>query len=119
MSATPRILLDSHALIGEGPVWDDRAQVLYWVDILDKCVHIYDPESGNDRRIDVGQKIGCLVLCESSGVMVALEDGIYQLDVDNEKLNIFTNIESQFPQNRFNEGKCDPAGRLWVGSMSM
>ena len=113
------LILDAKAVLGEGPVWDAGNNLLYWVDILDACVHVFDPDTGMDRQIDVGQQIGCLVLCESGNAMVGLEDGIYKLNIASGQLHKFADPEPHLSDNRFNDGKCDPAGRLWIGSMSM
>jgi len=114
-----KLVLNSRSIIGESPVWDDRNNFLYWIDILDKCVHVFDPDTGGDKRINVGQQIGCLVLCESGNAVVGLEDGIYKLDIKSGELHKFANPEPHLTNNRFNDGKCDPVGRLWIGSMSM
>lgn len=119
MNNALELIMDSKAVIGECPVWDDRNALLYWIDILGKCVHIFNPNTGNDRCIDVGQQIGCLVLCKSGNAIVGLEDGIYTLDLKTSDLQKFADPEPNFPENRFNDGKCDAAGRLWIGSMSM
>lgn len=119
MNSALELILDSKAVIGECPVWDDRNALLYWIDIIGKCVHVFDPNTGNDKCIDVGQQIGCLVLCESGNAVVGLEDGIYTLNLKTGSIEKFADPEPHLAGNRFNDGKCDAAGRLWIGSMSM
>lgn len=111
------LALDARALLGEGPIWDARGQVLYWVDISGAKVHVHDPATGEDRAIDVGQPVGTVVPRRSGGVMVALRDGFAALDLDTGALNMIVDPEAHLPQNRFNDGKCDPAGRFWAGTM--
>ena len=67
---TPEIVVDAHARLGEGPVWDDQAEILYWVDILGKQVHAYG--SGGDRVFDVGVHVGALALRRSGGLVLAV-----------------------------------------------
>ena len=111
------LVLDAKALLGEGPIWDARAGVLYWVDISGCKVHIFDPATGADRAIDVGQSVGTVVPRRSGGVMVALRDGFAALDLHSGALTMIADPEAHLPDNRFNDGKCDPAGRFWAGTM--
>lgn len=113
------LVLDARAMLGEGPCWDDRTGKLYWLDILDKSVHVFTPETGEDIRLDMGQQVGCIGLCESEGAVVGLEDGLYMLDTASGDLSKLVDPEPELPENRCNDGKSDPAGRFWVGSLSM
>jgi hypothetical protein len=63
------VVLDAHATVGEGPVWDERTGTLVWVDIMNNSVHVYDPASGTDRAIDDGQPVGAAALRGSGGVV--------------------------------------------------
>jgi sugar lactone lactonase YvrE len=111
------LTLDAKALLGEGPIWDARKQVLYWVNIMGNEVHEFHPATGRDRVFDVGQPVGTVVPRRSGGVMVALRDGFAALDTDTGALTMVADPEAHLPQNRFNDGKCDPAGRFWAGTM--
>jgi sugar lactone lactonase YvrE len=113
----PEVAVDMPAIVGEGPIWDADEQVLYWVDILSALVCIYNPQSGKNRTIDVGQVVGTVVPRASSGLMLALHNGFSALDLQTEKLTPIADPERKIPGNRFNDGKCDPAGRFWAGTM--
>lgn len=65
-----------------------------------------------------GQMIGTVVPAESGKMIVALENGLYQLDPTTGSKKFIANPEEDIPGNRFNDGKCDPAGRFWAGTMS-
>ncbi len=110
------LALDAKALLGEGPWWNTRTQQLYWVDIEGNAFHVFDPTTGHDRKIDVGQMIGCCVGRKSGGVVLALQNGFYALNLETEKLTPLVDPESHLPENRFNDGKCDSRGRLWAGT---
>ena len=114
---TPELVLDARAELGEGVSWDATAQVLYWVDILQQEVHIFDPASGADRCINVGQYVGAAVPTVDGDLMLAMHHGFARLDPDTETLTPVCDPESHLPDNRFNDGKCDPAGRFWAGTM--
>jgi sugar lactone lactonase YvrE len=113
------LVLDAKAILGEGAAWVANRQRLYWVDIQGKKVHVYDPAEGSDRAIEVDQQVGTLAPREKGGLVLALERGLYFLDEDSGKTEFIADPESDQPTNRFNDGKCDPAGRFWGGTMSM
>jgi sugar lactone lactonase YvrE len=121
MTISAELILDAHATLGEGALWDSRNQRLLWVDILGKKLHLFDPSTRQDRAIDIGQFIGTVVPRRSGGVMVAVYDGFAALDpdADNVKLDFIADPEADSPDTRFNDGKCDPAGRFWAGTMSL
>lgn len=110
------LMLDAKVLLGEGPWWNARTQRLYWVDIEGCAVHVFDPATGNDRKIDVGQMVGCVVGRSSGDLLVALQHGFYNLGLETEALELIVDPESDLPENRFNDGKCDSRGRLWAGT---
>jgi sugar lactone lactonase YvrE len=116
---TAELVLDARAELGEGVNWDAAKGVLYWVDILHHEVHIFDPASGADRCIRVGQYVGAAVPTSAGDLMLALHHGFARLDPDTGTLTPVCDPESHLPDNRFNDGKCDPAGRFWAGTMHM
>ena len=112
------LAVEKDALVGEGAIWDAEKQVLYWVDILSHELYIYDPASGENRTIPTCQAVGTVVVRQSGGLVVALHNGFAHVDVDSGKITpIGEDPERSIPANRFNDGKCDPAGRLWAGTM--
>ena len=113
------LLLDAHALVGEGPVWDDASGTLVWVDIMSNAVHRYDPATGRDVSIDVGQPVGAAVLRRGGpGLALALRDGFGMLDEGSGQVQLVAAVEADVPTNRMNDGKCDPGGRFWAGTMA-
>ncbi|WP_316568725.1 SMP-30/gluconolactonase/LRE family protein [Neobacillus sp. YIM B06451] len=117
MQKEVELVVDAKAVLGEGPSWDRKSGVLYWVDIEGKKVHLYDPSTGDDNAIDVGQMVGAIVPRESGGAVVALETGFHFLNLETGGLEPICDPETNLDTNRFNDGKCDPAGRFWAGTM--
>lgn len=111
--------IDSKSDLGEGAIWNPKTGELLWIDIHAEILNLYNPATGNNKEMFTGQKIGTVVPTESGDVLVALKNGIYRLDPQTGTKKLIVNPESHLPNNRFNDGKCDPAGRLWVGTMSM
>lgn len=112
------VLIKSQAHLGECPCWHQEKQLLYWVDTNKKQLHVYQPETKTDRTIQLEKLVGCVVPRKSGGVVLGLEDGFAALDLKTEKLTYLARYpESHLLSNRFNDGKCDPAGRFFAGTM--
>lgn len=112
-----RLVLDAKATLGEGAIWHPVEQKLYWVDIEGKQLHIYDPASDENQAISTGEKVGTVVPVQGGGVLLALQDGIHKMDVRSGETTFVVNAEKD-PGIRYNDGKCDPAGRFWVGTIA-
>ena len=110
------LVYDAKAILGEGPVWDKDRQELMWVDIEKGELHFFNPRRGDDRRTALGSRVGMAVPGSDGKIIVALENGLATM-VEEGLPEIFANPEPDRPNNRFNDGKCAPEGRLWVGTM--
>ena len=112
---TVTVAHDAAATIGEGPVWDARGQRLIWVDIAEREVHRFDPVTGTDAVTAVPGMPGIAVPRAQGGLVLAIDHGFGFLDDEGR----FESI-TQMPQGpipvRFNDGRCDAAGRFWAGT---
>ena len=113
------LVLDARADLGEGPVWHVREQRLYWVDITAGDIHVYDPHGTPDLVYGVGQMVGTAVPRRSGGLVLATHAGLGMFDLVRREFTLLAAPEQHLPDNRFNDGKCDPRGRFWAGTMSM
>ena len=105
------------SLWGEGPLWWEDA--LLYVDIRGQAVIRFDPASGQETVWDCGERVGTVVPRASGGLILAGDNGISFLDpITGAKTPIADPEADKRPQNRFNDGKCDPSGRFWAGTMS-
>ncbi|MBE3559865.1 MAG: SMP-30/gluconolactonase/LRE family protein [Ktedonobacteraceae bacterium] len=103
--------------LGEGPVWDSDAQILYWVDIMENTFYRYNPISGTHEVVNVGVPIGVLAVRASGGLVMATRDGFAFWDERKQKLEFIADPEADKPRNRFNDGAVDCKGRFWAGTM--
>lgn len=117
METMAQLEYEIKAQLGEGAFWNHRSQELFWVDIEGQQLHIYDPASKSNRSLPTPSKIGTVVPQTDSTAVVALVDGIYIMNTNNGELEVLSEVEKEMTYNRFNDGKCDPNGNLWVGSM--
>lgn len=112
-----RIVLDAGCGVGEGPFWDDRRDALWWVDIVGNEVLRWRPGEAEVLRRPV-PGFPCAVIGRRGGGMVlARAAGVDFFDPDSGAVTGFVAPEADRPANRGNEAKCDPSGRLWLGTM--
>jgi sugar lactone lactonase YvrE len=112
------LVLDAKATLGEGAIWHPAEKRLYWVDIEGRVLHLYDPATAEDKVWPVGERVGTVVPAVNGGALVALQNGIHFIDTNTGDLRSVVN-PIKVDDIRFNDGKCDPAGRFWVGTMAL
>lgn len=115
---TAELLLDARAELGEGPVWDPEGACLWWVDIDRGRIHRTDPVTREDRDIDVGQPVGAVGLRAAGGLVAAVRDGFGDVDTRRGTFHLRTPVEIDVPDTQMNDGKPDPAGRFWAGTLA-
>ncbi len=106
---------DVRALHGEGPVWVEREQALYWVDINGRKV--LRLKGGDVTEWPTPMRVGSIAPRQSGGFVAGTDQGFAFIDLDVERFEIFGHPEPDLPRNRFNDGKLDRAGRYWAGTM--
>ena len=102
---------------GEGPIyWKDH---LFYVDIEGHCLICLNPETQKEEFWEIGERIGTVVPTQTDNLLCAGDSGIYRFDPSsNQKTNLADPEANKRPENRFNDGKCDPSGRFWAGTIS-
>jgi len=102
--------------VGEGPVWDESEQALYYIDILEKRVMRWDPASADHQTWQMPAMIGSMALREQGGAIVALPDGIHVLDFASGAVTPFALFDPADPAIQLADGKVDRAGRFVFGT---
>lgn len=110
-------VLQWDAIVGESPVWHPQEQRLYWIDIQGKQVHRFDPESKANKSFLLPEIVTCIALRAQGGLILTLEKSFAFFDPATNHLQRISSVEENIPANRFNDGKCDPQGRFWAGTM--
>jgi D-xylonolactonase len=120
-----RVADATRCTLGEGPLWvtaDDGADrgahgALWWVDIKAPAIHRLDPIVGKCTSFPMEIPVTALAPRENGGMIAATGEGLAWFDPIVGRLEDFTDPEPDRPGNRFNDGKLDPAGRFWAGTM--
>lgn len=111
------VAADSGDVLGESPSWLARERCLYWIDLRAPALRRLDPASGAVESWAMPDLIGAVVGRRGGGVVVAVRHGLYGFDPETAELTPLASVESGPPENRLNDAKCDPAGRIFCGSM--
>ncbi|MEH2070916.1 MAG: SMP-30/gluconolactonase/LRE family protein [Nostoc sp.] len=111
-------VLEARARLGEGPIWDSTKKQLYWIDTYNHKVHQFDPLTGKNSFFDVGDVVGAIATAGTDRLIITLRHHLAFLNTQTGEVTPILEIEDNPPNNRLNDGKCDPQGRFWFGSMS-
>ncbi|HZY17354.1 MAG TPA: SMP-30/gluconolactonase/LRE family protein [Ramlibacter sp.] len=103
--------------LGESPFWHPQERRLYWVDIPGRCLRRADPATGAVDSWPVPQEPGCIAPARSGGLVVALRDGVYRARTWGGALEQVHRFGHDVATTRFNDGKADPLGRFWAGTL--
>lgn len=101
---------------GEGPVW--WHEQFWYVDISGMALVCFDPQSGEEKVLPVGQRIGFALPCQSGRWIWGGDHGLYFLDLQSGESTFLHDPEADLPENRFNDAGISPDGRLFAGSIT-
>jgi sugar lactone lactonase YvrE len=105
--------------LGEVPVWSVREACLWWVDVLAAVLRRYEPATGRQTSYPVPvRRLGCVALRARGGLALGTEQGVLGFDPATGAIAPLVQPEPGKPTHRLNDGRCDRAGRLWIGSMN-
>ena len=112
-----RVAVGAAALLGESPVWHPREGALYYCDIPGHKLHRFDPASGELRHWDFATDVASLAPRLDGTLLLAMRDGLWRFDPASGQRERLAEPLYDPARERFNDGKCDPQGRFWVGTI--
>lgn len=118
MSVVVECVVPCNDVLGECPLWDERAGMLWWVDSRAPAVRCWAPGSNKVQSFALPVVVGSIALGEHGGMIAATAAGLQAFDPDNGGLAPLCDPEAHLPENRFNDGRCDRQGRFLAGTMS-
>lgn len=118
-TADVQVLGEGRTNVGECPLYDERSHRLYWIDVRDTpAIHALDLASGSQRDWPLREDIGAIALTRARRLLAALRSGFAYFDPDSGAFAPIVDPEAHLPHTRMNDGRCDPSGRFWCGSMN-
>jgi sugar lactone lactonase YvrE len=119
LSMEIRVWVDCDNKLGESPIWDEREQLLYWIDGLSCQIWRCAADGSDVQHWDLPATIGSIALREQGGAVVAMETGLHLFDFDTGGLTLVGHPEEGREGVRLNDGKVDGRGRFVVGSLDI
>jgi sugar lactone lactonase YvrE len=105
--------------VGEGPIWLAERGELAWVDISFGLIHLFEPATGRVRTIKVGEMVGSIAPIAGGGLVAAVATGFVRVDLASGAIHRLAELDPPDPTVRMNDGKADPWGRFWAGTMGL
>lgn len=116
MSTTSiHVITETPMQVGECPIWSIKEQSLYWIDINGCKVHRWNETSQYEWMLP--SQPGCIAFCDQGGLIVATRHGIVHLNTASGELTPIADAPYDTEKFRFNDGRCDAHGRLWLGTL--
>ena len=112
-----RVAVAASALLGESPVWHPTERALYYCDIPGHRLHRFDPVSGHLAHWSFDTDVASLAPMLGGALLLALRDGLWRFDPLTGARERLVEPPYEPATERFNDGKCDPQGRFWVGTI--
>jgi len=116
-TSKPKILWKAKTYLGEGVLWVPLQKCIYFVDIKNKKIFIFNIKNKNKNIIKINKQIGFLAHIKNNIFILGLEDELRIVNLRSKKIIKSIKIEKNKPRNRLNDGKVDPNGKLWFGTM--
>jgi len=102
--------------LGEGPIWSANTNSVTWTDITQNTFHTADIDTGRTMSFGVPSMVGAIAHSKDGGYIAATQKGFARIGVDGK----YSPLHSFLPDDmRMNDGKVDPSGRFWAGSMAL
>ena len=112
-----RVAVALHSELGESPMWHPREQRLYWCDIAGKRLNRHDAKRGVVDHWEFDSEPASCAPCLDGTLLLAMRDGLWRFDPARGERTRLAAPPYDPAKERFNDGKCDPHGRFWVGTI--
>ncbi|GMQ28920.1 SMP-30/gluconolactonase/LRE family protein [Algoriphagus confluentis] len=110
--------ITSQCFLGEGPLWIANLGCFFWVDIEMGNLHCYHLASEKLEIRHFPNRLAVVLEGQNGKLILGLDRRLVRYDWDKEVIEELCEVESDLALNRFNDGKVDPQGRIWIGTLS-
>jgi sugar lactone lactonase YvrE len=118
MQALTITSIPSQCFLGEGPLWIAKLGCFFWVDIEKGKLHRYHLGSKQLENRYFPHRLAVVLEAENGKLILGLDRKLVRYDWETEQIEELCGVEEHLPLNRFNDGKVDPQGRIWIGTLS-
>jgi L-arabinonolactonase len=114
MQGTAELAVDARNWLGEGVLWCDRTQAVWWTDINGATLWRRAAD-GQVAQWPMPERLGCLALCDDDRLLLGLASGVALFDPATSAMSTIVPVDSGEPTARINDGRCDRQGRFVFG----
>jgi sugar lactone lactonase YvrE len=112
------LFIDCRCELGEGPLWNPLLQRLFWFDILNQTLFSADTSGHIVDRFTFKDVVSAAAIIDRDTLVVAQAGALLKFDIATDTSTVLSPIEEDLPGNRTNDGRANPAGGFWIGTMS-
>lgn len=117
MKYNAKEILNIKSTLGECPLWSIKNQVLYFVDILKPAMYCFNPVTKDLKEYEMPEAICCIGLREEGGFIAGMKTGVFLLNDEGQIIQKVADNPTDASKSRFNDGKVDPWGHFWCGTI--
>ena len=114
----PKIILECNCFLGESPYWHKTSNSFFWVDIEGGILYKYHMTTKETKHWKFNHKLSLVIEGDNDNLILALDLKIASFDLITEKLEWLSKLDGNGIVHRFNDGKCDDKGTLWIGALN-
>ena len=112
-----QVLNDTNCMLGEGPFWHPEREALFWFDIVGK--RLYCHEDGASRHWQFDEYVSAASWVDRDTLLMASATGLWRFDILSGERRLVMPLEAENPVTRSNDGRADPWGGFWIGTMGV
>ncbi len=110
-----QVFSDTACTLGEGPLWHPERKQLFWFDILSKKLLTRDTDG--EQSWSFGDCVSTAGWVDTDTLLMASESGLHHFDITTGQRKLIVPMEADNPVTRSNDGRADPWGGFWIGTM--
>ena len=110
--------IPSQCFLGEGPYWHAGRQSFFWVDIENGKLFEHNLNTEETKTRSFPHRLAVVLESEDGSLILGLDRKLAKFDLETEEITWLCEVEQEYPLHRFNDGKVDPKGRIWIGTLS-
>lgn len=111
-----RAISDVVSDLGEGPIWSPQTNCVTWTDITQNKFHTADLDTGATQTFSAPSMLGAIAHTRGGDYIAATQEGFAHVSIDGKFSTLHSFLAADM---RMNDGKVDPVGRFWAGSLAL
>ena len=117
VAMTAAVFSDTVCRLGEGPLWHPVRQQLFWFDILSR--RLLTRDASGERHWEFDTHVSAAGWIDETALLVASAAALLRFDIATGAHEVLAPLEADNPATRANDGRADPWGGFWIGTMGI